>query len=121
VISFASARKGRFAAMLVALLMGAPAWAQTPSPSPSPSPSPGLSKMKTFVIEPAQSDQTFLCESGAVQSVLAFAVGEHRIVSVVYVDKAGALIAPDVWSEASGFRLLHPQTVKIEATMFCGG
>jgi hypothetical protein len=105
----------------LALLIGAEARAQTPAPSPSPSSSRGPSMTKTFVIEPAQSDQTFMCETGGVQSVLAFAVGEHRIVSLVYVDKAGASIPDNIWSEAFGFRLLHRQTFKIEAAMTCGG
>jgi len=62
-----------------------------------------------------------MCESGHVESVLAFATAEHRIVSIIFVDKTGSAIPVDVWSEAFGFRLLHRQTVRIEATLICGG
>ena len=79
------------------------------------------SKVKTFVIEPDQSDQTFMCESGRVESVQAFSVGEHRNVSIVFLDRNGAPIPAGVWSETFGFRLLHRQTVKIEAALICGG
>jgi len=78
-------------------------------------------KVKTFVIEPDQSEQTFMCESGRVGSVAAFSVGEHRNVSIVFLDKNGAPLPTGVWSEAFGFRLLHRQTVKIEAALICGG
>lgn len=106
------ARRVRHAALAAAAL-SAPAWAQTPLPGPS--------LTKAFVIDPEQSDQTFNCESGRLQSVLAFAQGEHRIVSILYLDKTGAAIPAGVWSEAFGFRLLHRQTVKIETAMTCGG
>ena len=111
-----TARRGRLAALAI-VWVGASASAQTPSEAPTPGPS----LTKTFVIDPEQSDQTFVCEAGHVQSVLAFAMGEHRMVSIVFVDRAGAAIPAGVWSEAFGFRLLHRQSVKIEAAMICGG
>lgn len=104
---------------LAVAMLSAQAKAQTPSPSPSPTFAPSLTR--TFVIDPESSDQTFMCDSGRVQSVLAFATAEHRIVSIVFVDKSGVPIPADVWSEAFGFRLLHRQTVRIEAAMTCGG
>ena len=113
-------RRRCLAALVVAELC-ASASAQTPSASPTGEPAPGPSLTKTFVIDPEQSDQTFVCQSGRVQSVLAFAMGEHRMVSIVFVDRAGAAIPAGVWSEAFGFRLLHRQSVKIEAAMICGG
>jgi len=95
-----------------ATLSGAQARGETPS---------AASLTKIFVIEPEQSNQSFMCENGRIQSVLAFSIGEHRMVSIIFLDKTGAAIPEGVWSEAFGFRLLHRQTVKIEAEMICGG
>ena len=62
-----------------------------------------------------------MCASGRVQSALAFSAGEHRVVSLQYLDRSGAPLPPDVWGEAFGFRLLHRQNVMIEAALICGG
>jgi hypothetical protein len=78
------------------------------------------SKVKTFVIEPDQSDQTFMCQAGRVQSIQVTAIAEHRIVSVVLVDQGGVAIPNGEWRSAFGFHLAHHQSVKIDATMFCG-
>jgi hypothetical protein len=96
----------------------------TPSASPSLAPSgvPSVvpSKVKVFLIAPEESDQDFMCESGRVQSVLAYAIAEHRIVSITFLDQSKNPIAEDVWSSAYGFRLTHRQNVKINVTLICG-
>jgi hypothetical protein len=78
------------------------------------------SKVKTFVIEPDQSDQAFMCQTGRVQSVQVTAIAEHRIVSIVLVDQGGLAIPDGEWRSAFGFHLAHHQSVKINAIMFCG-
>jgi hypothetical protein len=113
-----------------------PAPSVTPSPPPSgvPSPTPSAtatttpsgvpsvipSKVKDFLISPEESDQDFMCESGRVQSVLAYAIAEHRIVSVTFLDQSKTPIAEGVWSSAYGFRLTHRQNVKINVSLICG-
>jgi hypothetical protein len=92
----------------------------TPSASPSLAPSEAPSKVKVFLIAPEESDQDFMCESGHVQSVLAYAIAEHRIVSITFLDQSKTPIAEGVWSSAYGFRLTHRQNVKINVTLICG-
>jgi hypothetical protein len=91
-----------------------------PSPTPSATPSVVPSKVKVFLIAPQESDQDFMCESGRVQSVLAYAIAEHRIVSVTFLDQSKNPIAEGVWSSAYGFRLTHRQNVKINVALICG-
>ena len=78
------------------------------------------SKVKVFIVAPEQSAQVFMCESGQVQSVLATAVGDHRVVSIVFVDQTKAPITGSEWSSAYGFRLAHPQSIKVQVAMICG-
>ena len=78
------------------------------------------SKVKIFVIDPEQSAQTFMCDGGEVQSVLATAVADHRVVSIVFVDQSKAPISSGAWSSAYGFRLAHHQSVKVQVAMICG-
>jgi hypothetical protein len=92
----------------------------TPSASPSLAPSEAPSKVKVFLIAPEESDQDFMCESGRVQSVLAYAIAEHRIVSITFLDQSKNPVAEGVWSSAYGFRLTHRQNVKINVTLICG-
>lgn len=103
--------------MVYAAATSTTALAQTPDVSP---PTPVASQVKMFVIEPDKSNEVFMCASGRIQSVLAFATAEHRVVSVIFLDMSGSPIPANVWSEAFGFRLFHTQTVRIEATMICG-
>ncbi len=95
------------------------AWADDAAPQP-PAPPTVASKVRVFVIPPEESDQKFMCESGRVQSVLAHAIAEHRIVSIVFLDQSGEPIPEGAWASAYGFRLLHRQSIKVEAAMICG-
>ena len=104
----------------------APSGVASPSPSATPSTAPSgvptviPSRAKIFLISPEESDQDFMCESGRVQSVLAYAIAEHRIVSITFLDQSKTPIAEGVWSSAYGFRLTHRQNVKINVALICG-
>ena len=77
-------------------------------------------RAKTFIIAPEDSNQVFMCEDGHVQSVLATAIAEHRIVSVRLVDSSKSPIPDDVWGAPAGFRLEHSSNVKIRVILICG-
>jgi len=94
--------------------------AATPTTTPSAVPSVIPSKVKVFLVSPEESDQNFMCEGGRVQSVLAYAIAEHRIVSITFLDQSKNPIAEGVWSSAYGFRLTHRQNVKINVNLICG-
>jgi len=100
--------------------VASPSPSATPSTAPSGVPSVIPSRAKIFLISPEESDQDFMCESGRVQSVLAYAIAEHRIVSITFLDQSKTPIAEGLWSGAYGFRLTHRQNVKINVAMICG-
>lgn len=81
---------------------------------------PAPSKVKVLLIEPEESDRDFMCEAGRVQSVLATALADHRVVSVVFLDQSKEPIPDGVWSSAYGFRLAHRQNIKVRAALICG-
>lgn len=113
----ASGMDGRVLAMAIALAFVGlgPAVAEDARPVSTPS-----FQAKTFVIDPEDSNQVFMCENGHLQSVLATAIAEHRIVSVRLVDASKSPIPDDVWASPVGFRLEHGSNLKIRVILICG-
>jgi hypothetical protein len=93
---------------------------ETPSATPSANLSVAPSRVKVFLISPEESDEVFMCEDGRIQSVLATAIAEHRLVSITFVDQSKNPVPNGVWSSAYGFRLTHRQNVMINVAMICG-
>ncbi|MDE3177511.1 MAG: hypothetical protein KGM15_15530 [Pseudomonadota bacterium] len=104
-----------FAASACLALVCAGAGARAADDAPA-----SASRVRVFQIAPEDSERNFMCESGHVESVLANALAEHRIVSIRYLDQAGNPIPPGAWTSAFGFRLAHRQIIKVEAAMICG-
>ncbi len=75
---------------------------------------------KTFVISPDDREQDFMCQAGYLESVLATATAENRVVSVILLDENKNPIPDGAWASASGFRLRRKWEVKVRVIMVCG-
>jgi len=98
--------------VLAALTSGSAAADQAEAPDVSPA-------AKQFTISPEDGDRSFMCERGYLQSVLASAVGEHRLVSIRLLDPSGAPIPDGTWGRPAGFRLDHKANVIVRVIMIC--